>query len=139
MLANTHHDAQCEDVPGRTGSRTLNATITGNTLANPGTFASNGLFVFGGATTTDGGLICAGISGNSITGSSANGSTDFRLRQRFNTTIRLPGYGGAAGDTTAVVIFVEGNNGGTPTGSATVAFPTTGGGFAGGSACPTPP
>jgi hypothetical protein len=138
MLDNTHHDAQCEDVPGRTGSRTLNATIAGNTLANPGTFASNGLFVSGAATTTDG-LICAGISGNSITGSSANGSTNFRLRQRFNTTIRLLGYGGAAGDTTAVVNFVQGNNGGTPTGSVTVAFPATGGGFAGGSACPTPP
>jgi hypothetical protein len=117
---------------------TLNATITGNTIANPGTFATNGLFVQGGAATGDGGLICAGISGNAMTGSSANGGTDFRLRQRFNTTVRLPGYGGAAGNTAAVVAFVQANNGGTPTGSATVDFPATGGGFVGGAACPTP-
>jgi hypothetical protein len=123
----------------RDGSPTLNATITGNTLTNPGTFATNGLFMSGGATTTDGGLICAGITGNSIAGSSANGATDFRLRQRFNTTIRLPGYAGTAGDTAAVVSFVQGNNTGAETGSATVAFPTTGGGFVGGAACPTPP
>jgi hypothetical protein len=122
----------------RAGSPTLNTTITSNTVADPGTFATNGLFVQGGATTTDGGTICAAISGNSITGSSANLATDFRLRQRFNTTIRLPGYSGTAGDTAAVVTFVANNNGGTPTGSATVAFPTTGGGFVGGAACPTP-
>jgi VCBS repeat-containing protein len=126
------------DVRVRAGSPTLNATITSNTIANPGTFATNGLFVQGGAATTDGGTICAAMSANSITGSSANGATDFRLRQRFNTTIRLPGYAGAAGDTAAVVAFVQSNNGGTPTGSATVAFPTTGGGFVGGAACPTP-
>ena len=37
---------------------------------------------------------------------------DIRLRQRFNTTIRLPGYGGANTDTAAVNTFVAGNNGG---------------------------
>ena len=65
-------------------------------------------------------------------------ATDFRVRQRFSTTVRLPGYVGAAGDTTAVIVFVKANNGVTPTGSATAAFPTTGGGFVGGAACPTP-
>jgi hypothetical protein len=117
---------------------TLNATITGNTISNPGTFANNGLFVQGGAATGDGGLICAGITGNTMAGSGANGGTDFRLRQRFNTTIRLPGYGGAAGDTAAVIAFVQGNNPGAETGSATVDFPASGGGFVGGAACPTP-
>jgi hypothetical protein len=117
---------------------TLNATITNNTIANPGTFASNGLFVQAGAASGDGGLICAGISGNTMAGSGANGGTDFRLRQRFNTTVRLPGYGGAAGDTAAVVAFVQGNNPGSETGSATVDFPASGGGFVGGAACPTP-
>jgi hypothetical protein len=120
-------------------SPTLNLTITGNTLANPGTFATNGLFVSAGAATTDGGTICAGISGNTLAGSAANGATDFRLRQRFGTTVKLPGYAGTPGNTAAVVSFVQGNNPGAETGSATVAFPATGGGFVGGAACPTPP
>jgi hypothetical protein len=91
--------------------------------------------------------LCAAIGGsgalaNSITGAGTNSvsdptTTDFRLRQRFATTVKLPGYAGAAGDTAAVVSFVQGNNGATPTGSATAAFPTSGGGFINGT-CPTP-
>jgi hypothetical protein len=122
----------------RDGSPTLNATITGNTISDPGTFAVNGLFLSGGALTGDGGLICAGISGNTLAGSAANGGTDFSLDQRMNTTFRLPGYAEAAGNTAAVVAFVQGNNPGGETGSAAVNFPTTGGGFVGGAACPTP-
>jgi hypothetical protein len=34
--------------------------------------------------------------------------------------------------------LVKGNNGGTPTGSATAAFPTIGGGFVGGASCIAP-
>jgi hypothetical protein len=140
----------------RLGAPTLNATITGNTVGNPGAFALNGILVQGGASSTgngggpDAGTICAGIGGagalaNSILGAGTNGAdptaTDFRLRQRFSTTVKLPGYGGTAGDTTAVVNFVKGNNSGngTPTGTATVNFPAGGSGFVGGSACPTPP
>jgi len=137
----------------RLGAATQNATITGNTVGNPGAFALNGILVNAGASSTgnnggmDAGTVCAGIGGagalaNSITGAGTNGAdptaTDFRVRQRFATTVRLPGYLGLAGDTTAVVTFVKGNNGVTPTGSATAAFPTSGGGFIGGSACPTP-
>ena len=120
------------------GSPTLNATITGNTIANPGTSATNGLLASAGAAAADGGLLCAGISNNSLTGSGANGGTDFQLRQLFDTTFRLPGYLGSADNTAAVVAFVQGSNGGTPTGSATAAFPASGGGFVGGAACPTP-
>jgi len=138
----------------RLGAPTMNATITGNTVANPGAFALNGIFVNAGASSTgngggpDAGSVCAGIGGagalaNSITLSGKNDpldptTTDFRVRQRFATTVRLPGYAGAAGDTTAVIVFIKTNNGVTPTGSATAAFPTTGGGFVGGAACPTP-
>jgi hypothetical protein len=124
-------------------------------VSNPGGFALNGIFAQAGASSTgngggaDAGTLCAGIGGagalaNSILGSGTGGAdptaTDFRLRQRFSTTVKLPGYGGAAGDTAAVIAFVEANNSGngTPTGSATVNFPTGGGGFIGGSACPTP-
>jgi YVTN family beta-propeller protein len=136
------------------GAPTENATITGNTVGNPGAFALNGIFVNAGASSTgntggtpDAGTLCAGIGGagalaNAITGAGTGGAdptaTDFRLRQRFNTTVKLPGYGGTAGDTAAVVTFVKTNNGGTPTGSATVNFPAGGGGFIGGTACPTP-
>ena len=137
------------NVVTRLGAPTLNATITGNTIGNPGAFALNGILVSAGASSAlpDAGLICAGIGGagalaNAITGAGTNGAdptaTDFRVRQRFSTTVRLPGYVGLAGDTTAVVAFVKANNGVTPTGSATAAFPATGGGFVGGAACPTP-
>ena len=122
----------------RDGSPTLNATITGNTIANPGTFGGNGILASAGAITTDAGTICAAITGNTLGGSGGGGTTDFRLRQRFLTTFRLPGYGGAAGDTAAVVAFVQGNNLGVETGSATANFPAGGGGFTGGVACPTP-
>ena len=70
---------------------------------------------------------------NSIAGSGANGGTDFRVRQRFGTTVRLPGYGGGATDTAAVVAFIQGRNTGAETGSATVQAP--GAGFVGGAAC----
>jgi hypothetical protein len=121
------------------GSGTLNATITGNTVANPGTLGGNGILATAGATPTDAGTMCAAITGNTLAGSGGAGATDFRLRQRFLTTFRLPGYGGAAGDSAAVVAFVQGNNPGAETGSATADFPATGAGFVGGGGCPTPP
>jgi hypothetical protein len=141
------------NVATRLGHPTVDVTITGNTVANPGAFALNGIFAGAGASSTgnggaaDAGTLCAGIGGagalaNSITGAGTNGAdptaTDFRVRQRFATTVRLPGYGGTAGDTAAVVTFIKGNNGTTPTGSATAAFPTSGGGFVGGAACTQP-
>jgi hypothetical protein len=117
---------------------TLNATITGNTISNPGSFASNGIFTQAGATGTDTSFMCIDIGGagalaNSIAGSGANGGTDFRVRQRFGTTVRLPGYAGGATDTAAVVAFIQGRNTGAETGSATVQAP--GAGFVGGAAC----
>jgi hypothetical protein len=122
------------------GSGTLNATVTGNTVANPGTsgFPMNGVIVNSGTNTGDAHQVCVAMSGNSITGSGAFGGTDFRLRQRFLTTVRLPGYAGANNDNPAVVTFEQGNNGGTPTGSAANTVSTGGGGFVGGAGCPTP-
>ena len=75
----------------------------------------------------------AGALANSLAGSGANGSEDFRVRQRFSTTVRLPGYAGGSTDTAAVVAFIQGRNNGAETGSATVQAP--GGGFVGGAAC----
>jgi hypothetical protein len=121
----------------------LFATVTGNTVSNPGTggLPMNGIHLNGGTVPGDLYQICLKIGGagalaNSITGSGANGGTDFRLRQRQATTVRLPGYAGAATATAAVVAFVQSNNGGTPSGLANVNSPP-GGGFIGtGTSCP---
>ncbi len=120
--------------------------VTGNTIAHPGTnvatqgIAKNGIQLNGGTVPGDTYQICADIGGNTLAGSGADSVPpvgavyDFRLRQRQSTTVRLPGYGGANDDNTAVVNFVIGNNVGSPTGSATNTVPT-GGGFVGGAAC----
>jgi len=123
------------------GQGTLNATVTGNTIANPGNFdpgglAGNGIHLNAGTVDSplDQHQFCVQLSGNSMTGSGLLGGTDFRLRQRQGTTVRLPGYAGGNTNTAAVVAFVQGNNGGTPTGSVAVNVPP-GGGFVGGAAC----
>ena len=120
-----------------------NATVTGNTASNPGTggLPMNGIHLNGGTVPGDTYAICTKIGGagalaNTITGSGANGGTDFRLRQRQSTTVRLPGYGGGNTDVAAVVTFEQGNNGGAPTGLASTNAPP-GGGFIGtGTTCP---
>ena len=121
------------------------ATVTANTIANPGTFASNGILAQAGSVTGDQGLMCLDIGGadalaNSLAGSGANGGTDFRVRQRIETTVRLPGYVGANNNNAAVVAFIQGRNTGAETGSATnnVSGVPPGGGFVGGAACPQP-
>lgn len=121
-------------------SGTFNVEVTGNTVSNPGTsgFAMNGIHLNGGTIPGDTFAICSEIGGagalaNAITGSGANGGTDFRLRQRQATTVRLPGYAGANNDNTAAVTFVAGQNGGA-SGLASNTVPT-GGGFIGGASC----
>ncbi|HET6669799.1 MAG TPA: Ig-like domain-containing protein [Pyrinomonadaceae bacterium] len=131
-----------DDVAAGAGG-TINATITGNTISDPGTFAGEGLFVSAGAVAGDDHFICADIGGagalaNSIAGSGANGSTDFRVRQRFLTTVRLPGYAGANNNDAAVVAFIQGRNNGAETGSADNNVAGGGGGFVGGAACTAP-
>jgi len=119
------------------GNSTMNATVTGNTVANPGTFAINGIHVNAGATATDSGFTCAAVTSNTVANSGSGIDTDVRLRQRFNTTIRLPGYAGANSDTTAVNAFVAGNNAGA-TVSSIENVAGGGGGFVGGAGCITP-
>ncbi|QSR27184.1 hypothetical protein CFH99_16310 [Nocardioides aromaticivorans] len=128
-------------------SGTFNTTITGNTIAEPGTlltgFSRQGVHYNIGTVPGDTFLACAAVSGNTLAASGADSvpptvDADIRLRQRQSTTIRLPGYGGAAGDDTAVQAFVSGNNGGAPTVVATGTSGSGGGGYTGGAACPTP-
>lgn len=119
----------------------FNATITGNTIANPGNNPNignifQGLHLNNGVTSGDSFQTCVDVGANTINGSGRNGGTDFRVRQRQSTTVRLPGYGGGARDTVAVVEFLQGEIGGSPTGSA-AAEPSSGGGFIGtGTTCP---
>jgi hypothetical protein len=129
------------------GDGTLNATITGNTVAEPGTVLSpkNGIHLNAGLIPGDNPQVCVDLGGagalaNSITGSGSGGAagTDFRLRQRMLTTVRLPGYVGANSDNAAVVAFEQARNGGTPTGLAQNTVATGGGGFVGGAACAQP-
>jgi VCBS repeat-containing protein len=125
-------------------SAALNLTITGNTLAFPDGNATNGgawgILGEGGGATTDNGIVCAAISGNSLTGSgqASLGSNDIELDQVGSITYRLPGYTGTQYNTGAVQTFVAGNNnsGGTPNVLATTL--NTGPGFVGGTSCPAP-
>jgi hypothetical protein len=122
------------------GNGSLRAIVQGNTISNPGTlvFAKNGFQLNSGTLPGDTYQVCLTLGGtgalrNSLVGTGTDGGTDFRLRQRQSTTVRLPGYGGANNDDGAVVAFAQTNNnlGGTPTGSATNTAPT-GGGWIGG-------
>jgi hypothetical protein len=132
----------------------VNATITGNTIDQPGNTAGtlglpkNGVHLNIGTVPGDTYAACAVIGGpgalaNSLASAGADavppagGGQDVRLRQRQSTTIRLPGYAGAATDTTAVQNFVAANNpSGGPSVIASVNSPP-GGGFTGtGSSCP---
>jgi uncharacterized repeat protein (TIGR01451 family) len=118
------------------GSSTVNATIRNNTVSQPGGFALNGLQLNIGTVAGDSSQVCADIVNNTLGGSGPFGSDDFNLRQRFATTIRLPGYAGANNNTAAVIGFVQGNNTGVEDGTATVSG--LGGGFVGGAACVLP-
>jgi hypothetical protein len=125
------------------GSADVDATITGNSIKNPDpVLGINGIRIDAGATAgppADDGTICAALTGNDATQSGVGGLADIRLRQRFATTIRLPGYVGALDNDTAVESFVAGNNTGAPLVDATNNVAGGGGGFAGGAACATPP
>ncbi|HET7228750.1 MAG TPA: Ig-like domain-containing protein [Longimicrobium sp.] len=124
------------------GNGTLNATVAGNTVAEPGTalIAKNGIHLNAGTVTNDSHQVCLALSGNSITGSGSGGAagTDFRLRQRMLTTVRLSGYAGANNDNAAVTAFVQANNPAAPTGLVQNNVAGGGGGFVNGASCPTP-
>ena len=101
------------------GGGVLNMTVTGNNASHSdGINSREGFFLNNGSTdpnifgVADSHFVCLSLGG---TGALKNTLThgpgapdDFRLRQRFDSTIRLPGYGGATTDTAAVVAFVNG-------------------------------
>ncbi|HMQ06174.1 MAG TPA: Ig-like domain-containing protein [Saprospiraceae bacterium] len=129
---------------GLVTSGNFNITFAGNTISNPGNNMSigsifQGLHLNNGVTPNDNFQTCMNIGQNTITNSGRNGGTDFRLRQRQNTTVFLPGYMGGNFDTGAVIVFVQGNLVTAASGSAAVeTIPPVGGGFLGGGACILP-
>lgn len=104
-----------DDVGGG-GAGTLNATITGNNIAEEGTAASarTGIIVQSGRVTGDTDQMCADVGG---AGALANSITNFNNRirpnERFLTTMRLVGYTGANNDNTAVNAYLTARNPGT--------------------------
>ncbi len=117
----------------REGSPTMNLTITGNTIADPGQFGTWGILGTAGALSTDGGTVCANITGNSIAGSAAagQGGADVEFDQFGTETVKLPGYTGGATNDSAVATFLAGNN----TGNGPPSAIATGGGFVNGTGC----
>lgn len=131
----------------------LNLTCSGNTVTemsdtNAGTGTPREAFhMNAGATSSnvfgqiDNHAICLNLTGNSLTGGAFKNG-DIRLRQRFQTSVTLPGYtppGGNNFDTASVILFVQGNNVGaivtaTTNNDGTVSYD----GYYGGPACQTP-
>ena len=134
------------DVLANDGGGALNLTATANTISLSGPFSREAFFLNAGSTSTnlfgsaDSHAVCLDLGGggalaNSLTGGPSSVS-DVRVRQRFATTVRLPGYADASTDVAAVSAFLSANNGGASA-SATVQVPP-GGGFVGGGGCPQP-
>ncbi len=136
-------------------SGALNATITANTISNPGTtaaaaaIAKNGVHLNAGTVPGDTYAVCTNIGGagalaNALSNAGAPndmmlGGEDIRLRQRQSTTVTLPGYAGSNTDTIAVNTYLVGRNGADGTPSATSSFSSPpGGGYLTGSSCPLP-
>ena len=82
------------------------AKVTGNTLhaTFPNALLINGIHLNAGRDRRRQRHVELVLTGNDVTGEgyAANGDADIRLRQRFNTTVELPGYAGANNDTAAV-------------------------------------
>jgi hypothetical protein len=87
----------------------------GDLVTDPRSNACQGIFLQAGTTSTpspgDAGTFCAQVGGTGAgnVASSVNGDGP-RHRQRFATTVQLPGYGGGASDTSAVNAFLAANN-----------------------------
>ena len=133
---------------GQDGNGNTNLTVTGNSIDIKLDGANNavtGIFaqvaVTGPPAPSNTSAMCADLGGagalsntftHSLGGTLAAG--DMRVRQRFDGTMRLPGYAGAATDTAAVAAFLNGRN--AEVSPATATADSTG--FGGGAACTQP-
>ncbi|WP_407572917.1 beta strand repeat-containing protein [Deinococcus altitudinis] len=134
-----------DQVGGGGNGGSMNATITGNNIAEEGMAVNSqrtGIIVQSGRASgvpagsfPDIDTLCADLSFNSI----SNFNARIRPNQRFNTKMYLPGYTGASGDTAAVNAYLTNRNPGTTNRAA--ATTSGGGGYfstAGGTGCPQP-
>ncbi|MHC2338379.1 cadherin domain-containing protein [Bradyrhizobium sp. USDA 4454] len=102
------------------GNARLTAIVMGNTASNPGTFGNHGFELNAGTTAGDAQSVSLTLGGtgaqeNQFLGSGANGGTDIRLRDRFDTTVGLhagdgSSYGGGSTDTAAISAYVLAHN-----------------------------
>src|SRR5205823_4637222 len=114
----------------------VNATVTNNTIAQPGTFAvantAQGFQLNNGTTSGENFTTCLRFAGNVLNGSGTGAGGDARFRQRFDTKVQMPGYTGAADGGTLfgdVRSYIQGLN---PTGPPLVtgvSSTAAGGGF----------
>lgn len=110
--------------PGQDGAGTTNATVQGNNIDIKLDGTSNAqrammVQVAVASPSGDNSTLCADIGSttpalkNTIThslGGTLGAGGDIRFRQRFVTTFRIPGYGGANNDNTAVVNHIVARN-----------------------------
>lgn len=134
------------------GDGTLNATVRGNTIAEPNTDPANGALsgmrIVIGSDVTDNGTSCLDIGGigalrNTLTGTGVPGQPDIRFRMAGGAagspdTAKLVGYAGGPNATASVNAYLQGRNdaGGTPTVNATQVDTNSVYGTA--ASCPTP-
>jgi hypothetical protein len=125
------------------GSPTVNLTITGNTIADPGAFGTWGIDGTLGGLSGDAGTTCVAISGNTLTGSApaVQGGAGFEIDQSFGAAVDVAGMAAGSQTTSAVVNFIASKNTDTDSnnGIATESSTTGNGGFFGATSCPTPP
>ena len=117
----------------------LDATISANTIQEPGASAQHGIRAVAGDSPASTAAMCLKLSNNLLNGSGP--VSDFRLVQGGLAAMRLPFYVGANNNDAAVVDFVRSlqtlNTATTPTGSASNNVAAGGGGFVGGPDCTT--
>lgn len=135
------------------GDSVLNLTVTGNTIdqqigvstreAIQTNFGITSTNVFGNV---DSNTVCLQLGGagalENVFSHGGGAPDDFRLRKRFEATVRLPGYAGATDQSPAalaqVVAFIQGQNTGSAGEPGSAAASGAGGGYTGGATCPLP-
>jgi VCBS repeat-containing protein len=126
----------------------VNATVTNNTIAEPGTFAvtnnAQGFQLNNGTNAGENFTTCLRFASNVVDQAGTGAGGDVRLRQRFDTKVQLPGYTGAADGSSGsptVASYIQGLNPVGPPTVTSVSSTAAGGGFfntPGGAACALP-
>jgi hypothetical protein len=124
--------------PGATSGNpvTFNATVTNNTIAEPGTFAvadaDQGFQLNNGTNTGENFTTCLLFSGNTVDQAGTGAGGDVRIRQRFDTKVQMPGYTGPQDGVTGsptVASYIQGLNPTGPPAVTSVSSTAAGGGF----------